>query len=88
MGIVNRFFRTGERSFFLFGPRGTGKSTRIQKRLSRMFFNFTLRRKRKNNDARNFMYPNQRFFTKVKAKYSDYPKFIIIHLLVGRDVRI
>jgi predicted AAA+ superfamily ATPase len=27
MGIVSRFFQAAKRSFFLFGPRGTGKST-------------------------------------------------------------
>ncbi len=29
MEIVSRFFKASERSFFLFGPRGTGKSTLI-----------------------------------------------------------
>lgn len=31
MGIVNRFFHPGKRSFFLFGPRGSGKSTLVKR---------------------------------------------------------
>lgn len=33
MEIVSRFFRIPKQSFFLFGPRGTGKSTWLQTRL-------------------------------------------------------
>jgi len=33
MELVSRFFRIPEQSFFLFGPRGTGKSTWLQARL-------------------------------------------------------
>lgn len=33
MELVNRFFTIPEQSFFLFGPRGTGKSTWLQARL-------------------------------------------------------
>jgi predicted AAA+ superfamily ATPase len=31
MGIVNRYFQGGEDSYFLFGPRGTGKSTWVKR---------------------------------------------------------
>lgn len=31
MGIVNRFFHPANKSFFLFGPRGTGKSTLVKR---------------------------------------------------------
>ena len=30
MQLIDRFFQEPERNFFLFGPRGTGKSTLLQ----------------------------------------------------------
>ena len=33
MDIIERFFQHAEQSFFLFGPRGTGKSTWVHRHL-------------------------------------------------------
>lgn len=33
METVDRFFQSSNQSFFLFGPGGTGKSTRVKRRV-------------------------------------------------------
>lgn len=38
MEFVSRFFRIPDRSCFLFGPRGTGKSTWLRDRLPDALF--------------------------------------------------
>jgi hypothetical protein len=37
MDIIRRFFQKSEQSFFLFGPRGTGKSTWVHQYLPNSF---------------------------------------------------
>jgi GTPase SAR1 family protein len=37
MDIIRRFFQESEQSFFLFGPRGTGKSTWVHQYLPNSF---------------------------------------------------
>jgi predicted kinase len=38
MEIITRFFQDTKQSFFLFGPRGTGKSTWVHKNLKNALF--------------------------------------------------
>jgi len=38
METITRFFRDTKQSFFLFGPRGTGKSTWVHKNLKNALF--------------------------------------------------
>lgn len=38
MSLINRFFVSPERSFFLFGPRGTGKSTWLKNRFPQALY--------------------------------------------------
>jgi hypothetical protein len=37
MDMIGRFFQHAEQSFFLFGPRGTGKSTWVHRHLPNSF---------------------------------------------------